>query len=58
MTEQEYKDACAASQTEPFEFENQVLSSGASFPPCVVAVLKGNDPSPEYWAYLAAQLGG
>ena len=38
------------------EWENQVLSVGRSFlPPCAIAVLDGNDATPEYWDFIAEQ---
>jgi hypothetical protein len=38
------------------EFEEQCLAIGESRPACADAVKAGLEPTPDYWAWLAAQL--
>ena len=45
------------SVSEAISYEETCLSIGLEFlPPCAVAVIDGEDPTAEYWSWLAVSL--
>ena len=56
-TQHDYSAACCESDTDPTEFQNQVLSIGSEFlPDFAQRVRDGSEPTPKFWAFMIKQV--